>query len=397
MKVTIDIDMRNQSKFQAVLSYFEDLELRKDSEGVESWLRDVGSDELNFHPVRMWIDHQTRQISSEKHTVNHSADYGEDRLDMEYRYWSFMEAHPAHVVLPSNARTEAMDAVARSYADCLLPSTRPIPPPFSQEECQNLIDFLRAFGESTHSGCESVVTIVVSRIHLRVVHWRRMHFCPDIPLPRDILNKDIPRQEPRRPFGRAIVNNVISRLHVSILSPSFNRLPHNGRDGDTRIRHAEPTQKQTFGSCTNRNTPIGAQVVHPDRPDFDIPEQNPLRRRFESEVKLHPDPASSASHVDDAQESLRALQESADAFPNSHLKNVVSGVSALWETAKRIEQSKEEAQAWSQRSLKVLETLAEAVGHDPFNIPPLMLGNIRSFEKYVSETLVESIVGIYLT
>ena len=62
-----------------------------------------------------------------------------------------------------------------------------------------------------------------------------------------------------------------------------------------------------------------------------------------------------------------------------------------------MEQSKEDAQARSQRSLKVLETLAEAVGHDPFNIPPLMLGDIRSFEKYVSETFLEYIIVIYLT
>jgi hypothetical protein len=62
-----------------------------------------------------------------------------------------------------------------------------------------------------------------------------------------------------------------------------------------------------------------------------------------------------------------------------------------------VEQSREEAQALSQRSLKVLETLAEAVGHDPFNIPPLMLGDICSFEKYVSKTLVEYFVGSYLT
>ena len=54
-----------------------------------------------------------------------------------------------------------------------------------------------------------------------------------------------------------------------------------------------------------------------------------------------------------------------------------------------MEQSKEEARYWSQRSLKVLETLAEAVGHDPFNTPRLMLRDIRDFEKYVSETLVD--------
>lgn len=62
-----------------------------------------------------------------------------------------------------------------------------------------------------------------------------------------------------------------------------------------------------------------------------------------------------------------------------------------------MKQSKKEAQAWSERSLKVLETLAEAVGHDPFNIPPLVLEGIRNFEEYVSETNVESVIGIYLT
>ena len=54
-----------------------------------------------------------------------------------------------------------------------------------------------------------------------------------------------------------------------------------------------------------------------------------------------------------------------------------------------MEQSKE-AQAWSERSLKVLETLAEAVGHDPFNIPPLIREGIGNFEKYVSGINVES-------
>ena len=62
----------------------------------------------------------------------------------------------------------------------------------------------------------------------------------------------------------------------------------------------------------------------------------------------------------------------------------------------RVEQSEEE-QARSRRSLKVLETLAEAFGPDSSKIPPLMVRDIRSFEKYVSETLVVYIVGIYLT
>ena len=69
----------------------------------------------------------------------------------------------------------------------------------------------------------------------------------------------------------------------------------------------------------------------------------------------------------------------------------------FYQSLQRVEQSKKEAQVRSRRSLKVLEALAEAVGHDPFNIPPLMLDDVRGFEKYVPETLAEYIIGIYLT
>ena len=33
------------------------------------------------------------------------------QLDTEYRYWSFMEAHPAHNSLPANAKMEAMESL----------------------------------------------------------------------------------------------------------------------------------------------------------------------------------------------------------------------------------------------------------------------------------------------
>lgn len=36
-------------------------------------------------------------------------------LDTEYRYWAFMESHPAHAPLPENAREDALDALTWSY------------------------------------------------------------------------------------------------------------------------------------------------------------------------------------------------------------------------------------------------------------------------------------------
>ena len=81
---------------------------------------------------------------------------------MEYQYWSFMMTHPAHTLLPSESVTEAIDVLTWSYtgpfpflifilsfiflsSDRLLPSTHPSLPPFSQEECQELLTLLRSF------------------------------------------------------------------------------------------------------------------------------------------------------------------------------------------------------------------------------------------------------------
>jgi hypothetical protein len=89
--------------------------------------------------------------------------------DMEYQYWSFMMTHPAHALLPSESVSEAIDVLTWSYtgpftfphlilpfiflaSDRLLPSAQPSLPPFSQEECQELLTLLRSFNrEFPHS------------------------------------------------------------------------------------------------------------------------------------------------------------------------------------------------------------------------------------------------------
>lgn len=84
-------------------------------------------------------------------------------LDMEYRYWSFMESHPAHVAIPTHVREEAMDVLTWAWTgsflhflhsgpysyfvvERLLPSQRALPAPFSQDECQEIMALLRSFG-----------------------------------------------------------------------------------------------------------------------------------------------------------------------------------------------------------------------------------------------------------
>lgn len=67
-------------------------------------------------------------------------------LDDEYRYWAFIELHPAHIpqVIVEGARKDAIDALHWSYTDRLLthPHLPPTPPPFSQDECIELFKIL---------------------------------------------------------------------------------------------------------------------------------------------------------------------------------------------------------------------------------------------------------------
>jgi hypothetical protein len=44
-------------------------------------------------------------------------------LDTKYRYWSFMEAHPAHKSLPAKAKMEAMDVLMSAWTGNVTLST----------------------------------------------------------------------------------------------------------------------------------------------------------------------------------------------------------------------------------------------------------------------------------
>lgn len=101
-------------------------------------------------------------------------------LDLEYRFWSFMEVYPAHCSLPINSNKEAMDVLTWAWTgtqieeytipvlkfvllDRLLPSAaRAIPSPFKQEECQELMNLLKSFGHGTTSSNQDVQPFLTS-------------------------------------------------------------------------------------------------------------------------------------------------------------------------------------------------------------------------------------------
>lgn len=142
----------------------------------------------------------------------------EDQLDMEYRYWSFMEAHPSHTNLDEKAKGEALDVLSWALTDRILPSHRAIPAPFSQEECQELMTLLKSF-ESDNDD-HGIQTRVISRVLLRVAIWRQVYFRPSKPLPKDV--RPIPYRVPGaaarrgRPFSRMVFDFVVGAMCLGI-------------------------------------------------------------------------------------------------------------------------------------------------------------------------------------
>ncbi|CAK5282186.1 unnamed protein product [Mycena citricolor] len=118
--------------------------------------------------VKWLVDHTRREV--------YRAGSDEKHAEMEYRYWSYMESHPAHASLGFAARKEAADVLTWCWADALLPLPTTQRPPFSQTECQELLGVLRSFDAhpaAQDGGIQSIVlTRLVSRILLRVADWR---------------------------------------------------------------------------------------------------------------------------------------------------------------------------------------------------------------------------------
>ncbi|KAF8871776.1 hypothetical protein CPB84DRAFT_1800451 [Gymnopilus junonius] len=204
-RVTTDSNLRKESVLAALEAWFELRNLDDNvNVGVEGWVREVsvdGNGMQNPQPVlsfeRYWVNHiaQTvikEDVDSESHVGGYgrgtgssgpggsvaSGSSGEDQLDLEYRFWSFMEAHPAHSALPAKAKAKAMDVLASAWTEHLLDSHQASPSPFTQEECKALMDLLRSFDEY-HFDDHGIQTRVVARILLRVVQWRQTYLHPE--------------------------------------------------------------------------------------------------------------------------------------------------------------------------------------------------------------------------
>lgn len=126
-KVVCDADFRDEHILHTVSALFDGAQTGNLDDDTETWVLPTSSVKKGKLPkLERWIvDHSRRGVigpaEMKKHGKGKEA-REEEGLDMEYRYWCFMETHPAHVPLPSGARGDAMDILTWAWTGQLFVS-----------------------------------------------------------------------------------------------------------------------------------------------------------------------------------------------------------------------------------------------------------------------------------
>ncbi|KAI5984980.1 hypothetical protein F5J12DRAFT_936300 [Pisolithus orientalis] len=123
--------------------------------------------------IVFWVDHRCRWILNDAPTDDGGVLGEDNRLDDKYRYWSYVKTHPTHVVLSQGSQQEAVDILHWSYTDWLLAHPQPIQPPFSQEECQELLRLLNDPSQQSTLSYTCMVTHVLLCANIIATHTSR--------------------------------------------------------------------------------------------------------------------------------------------------------------------------------------------------------------------------------
>jgi hypothetical protein len=94
VQATADVDLRNLTKLEAVMSVVE--AAGSAPEGCEMWVRDGPAAKKAGGPVISWVDHRIRRVSSEISSIDGIIFSGED--DSQWYFFSY--------TLPSNEKTQ---------------------------------------------------------------------------------------------------------------------------------------------------------------------------------------------------------------------------------------------------------------------------------------------------
>ncbi|KAF8119322.1 hypothetical protein EV363DRAFT_1200037 [Boletus edulis] len=96
----MDLDLRSLSRLNEVSNTIGTSDI---PEGCEMWIRAGMNAKKGWlkhkaggDPTLLWVDHRHRRVLSEAPSDDYVSSGADDRFDDEYRYWAFIEMHPAH-------------------------------------------------------------------------------------------------------------------------------------------------------------------------------------------------------------------------------------------------------------------------------------------------------------
>ncbi|KAF8681319.1 hypothetical protein RHS04_02953 [Rhizoctonia solani] len=133
-------------------------------------------------------------------------------LEMERRYWAYVETHPAHADVNPRATQEAIELLTWHYTDRFLAEKKRgekevihVEPPFTPEESQEVLEFFKSV-TSDYSHANAVLkTRTVARVHVRTAEWRlaKLHAVADA------VNLDVMSPSERLRRRRAAANPFV--------------------------------------------------------------------------------------------------------------------------------------------------------------------------------------------
>lgn len=144
-----------------------------------------------------------------------------------------LTSHPAHTVLPPNAKSAAINTLAWAWTDHLLSSCHPNSVPFTREECRDSITLLKSLIVEKHHH-QVIQTCIVARVFLQVAQWHKSHRCDkesltDISI--SILESSDQLSDPPKPKKPWFIRCIFLGLVIFILIVLFTLFYGVGQNG----------------------------------------------------------------------------------------------------------------------------------------------------------------------
>ncbi|CAE6480542.1 unnamed protein product [Rhizoctonia solani] len=163
--------------------------------------------------VWTYVSHKRRRVGAQgpedKFVAGEDAEHD---LEMERRYWAYVETHPAHADVNPRATQEAIELLTWHYTDRFLAEKKRgekevihVKPPFTPEESQEVLEFLKSVTTDYSHANTVLKTRTVARVHVRTAEWRlaKLHAVADA------VNLEVMRPSERLRRRRAAANPFV--------------------------------------------------------------------------------------------------------------------------------------------------------------------------------------------